>query len=101
MLSAATHDSLQQVLVDSVDLLIAGSVDKEVFGGRLLALSQNDGRATTQHVRSNVPDDGYVTAKFSNAVSCIRRDLILEAIADRSQTSTALYILHIPFWPLG
>jgi len=48
LLSGATDDSFQQVLVDFVNLLLAGSIDKEVsaivFGGRLLALSKKDGR---------------------------------------------------------
>jgi len=47
LLSGATDDSFQQVLVDFINLLLAGSIDKEVsaivFGGRLLALSKKDG----------------------------------------------------------
>jgi len=47
LLSGATNDSFQQALVDFVNLLLAGSTDKEVraivFGGRLLALSKKGG----------------------------------------------------------
>jgi len=47
LLSGATDDSFQQVLVDFVNLLLAGSIDKGVsaivFGGRLIALSKKDG----------------------------------------------------------
>jgi len=44
LLTGSTDDSLQQALVDFVNLMLAGSFDKEVnsiiFGGRLIALSK-------------------------------------------------------------
>jgi len=43
LLSGATDDSFQQVLVDFVNVLLTGSLDKEVFDGTLLALDQKDG----------------------------------------------------------
>jgi len=47
MLSGSTDASLQQALVDFVNLTRAGSFDREVnsiiFGGRLIALSEKDG----------------------------------------------------------
>jgi len=136
LLSGATDDCFQQALVDLVNLLLAGSIDKEVsaivFGGRLIALGKKDGgvrpitvgytlrrlaakcannhvierrskalqpqqlgvgvaggaEAAVHAVRrlvSNLPDDNVVVKlDFSNAFNCIRRDLILEAIAARS-----------------
>ena len=136
LLSGATDDSFQQALVDFVNLLLAGSLDKEVsaivFGGRLIALSKKDGgvrpitvgytlrrltaKCANNHVierrskalqpqqlgvgvaggaeaavhavrrlMSNLPDDHVIVKlDFSNAFNCIRRDLILEAVAARS-----------------
>jgi len=48
LLTGSTDDSLQQALVDFVNLMLAGTFDKEVnsiiFGGRLIiALSKKDG----------------------------------------------------------
>ena len=136
LLSGATDDSFQQALVDLVNLLLAGSIDKEVsaivFGGRLIALDKKDGgvrpitvgytlrrlaaKCANNHIIekrskalqpqqlgvgvaggaegavhavcrlvSNLPKDNVVVKlDFSNAFNCIRRDLILEAIAARS-----------------
>jgi len=47
LLAGSTDDSLQQALVDFLNLMLAGSFDQEVnsiiFGGRLIAVSKKDG----------------------------------------------------------
>jgi len=54
LLSGATDDSFQQALVDFVNLLLAGSIDKEVcaivFGGRLHSVRKVEACVPSQSV---------------------------------------------------
>ena len=47
LLAGSTDDSLQQALVDLLNLMLAGAFDQEIssiiLGGRLIALSKKDG----------------------------------------------------------
>jgi len=47
LLAGSTDDSLQQALVDFLNLMLGGAFDQEIssiiFGGRLIALSKKDG----------------------------------------------------------
>jgi len=47
LLAGSTDDSLQQALVDLLNLMLAGAFDQEIsaiiFGGRLITLSNKDG----------------------------------------------------------
>lgn len=136
LLIGATDYNLQQALVDWVNLMLAGSFDKEcnevIFGGRLIALQKKDGgirpitvgytlrrlagkcanglvierrsrelqpqqlgtgvpggaeaavHATRRFMQNPPADHVLVKLDFSNAFNCVRRDVILEAIAAKT-----------------
>ena len=72
--------------MDWVNLLLAGAFDKDVntiiYGGRLIALSKKD---VAELFPSHLPSNHVIVKlDFSNAFNCIRRDLILDAVAAKT-----------------
>ena len=107
LLAGATDDKLFFTLTDLVNLLLAGSLGKEIntiiYCGRLITLSDKDGGVrpiqlqqlevgvskgaavhATRRLWKNLPfGNVIVKLHFSNSFNCIRRDVVLGVVAAR------------------